>query len=114
MPSLNKCHLIGNLTRDPELRYTPKGAAVTDFGLAMNRVRKGPNDEKIEEVTFVDVTLWGRLAELASQYLSRGRSVYIEGRLDLQQWESDGQKRSKIRVVGEQMQFLGSPKESPD
>lgn len=106
MASLNRVILAGNLTRDVELRYTPSGTAVTEIGMAMNeRVKKG--EQWVEEPVFVDVTLWGRTAELASQYLSKGRSVLIEGRLKFDQWEQDGQKRSKLRVVGEKMQFLG-------
>jgi len=102
--------LIGNLTRDPEIRYTPKGTAVAELGLAINRTWKGDNGEKKEEVTFVDVTLWGKTAELAEQYLKKGRPVYIEGRLQLESWEDKktGEKRSKLKVIGEEMQFLGS------
>jgi len=109
MASVNKVMLLGNLTRDPEIRYTPKGTAVTDLGMAINRIRTGDNGERIEEVTYVDVTLWGRSAELAGQYLSKGRSVFIEGRLQLDQWDdkATGQKRSRLRVVGENMQFIG-------
>jgi single-strand DNA-binding protein len=108
MASVNKVMLLGNLTRDPEIRYTPKGTAVTDLGMAVNRVRTGDNGERIEEVTYVDVTLWGRQAELAGQYLGKGRPVFIEGRLQLDQWDDkqSGQKRSSLRVVGENMQFL--------
>lgn len=110
MASVNKVILIGNLTRDPEVRYTPKGTAVADIALACNRVRTGDDGNRIEEVTYVDVTLWGRTAELSGQYLSKGRPVYIEGRLQLDSWDdkATGQKRSKLRVVGETMQFLGS------
>jgi single-strand DNA-binding protein len=114
MASLNKVMLIGNLTRDPEVRYTPKGTAVTDIGLAVNRVFSAADGgEKREETTFVDVTLWGRQAELAGQYLQKGRPVFIEGRLQLDSWEdkTSGQKRSKLCVVGENMQFLGSPRD---
>jgi single-strand DNA-binding protein len=108
MASVNKVMLLGNLTRDPEIRYTPKGTAVAEIGMAINRIRKGDNGEKIEEVTYVDVTLWGRQAELASEYLKKGRPVFIEGRLQLDQWDDKetGEKRSKMRVVGENMQFL--------
>ena len=108
MASVNKVMLLGNLTHDPEIRYTPKGTAVTDLGMAVNRVRTGDNGERIEEVTYVDVTLWGRQAELAGQYLGKGRPVFIEGRLQLDQWDDkqSGQKRSRLRVVGENMQFL--------
>ena len=113
MASVNKVMLIGNLTRDPEVRYTPKGSAVADIGLAINRYFTMENGEKREETTFVDVVLWGRQAELAQQYLSKGRPVFIEGRLQLDSWEdkNTGQKRSKLRVVGENMQFLGSPRD---
>ncbi|MDE0860021.1 MAG: single-stranded DNA-binding protein [Akkermansiaceae bacterium] len=109
MASANKVILIGNLTRDPEVRYTPKGTAVSDIAMAVNRVRTGDDGNRIEEVTFVDVTLWGRQAEVAGQYLAKGRSVYIEGRLQLDTWDdkATGQKRSRLRVVGENMQLLG-------
>lgn len=110
MASLNKVMLIGNLTRDPEIRYTPKGTAVAELGLAVNRRVTAENGEKREETTFVDVTLWGRTAELAGEYLKKGRSVYIEGRLQLDSWDDKqtGQKRNKLKIVGEEMQFLGS------
>lgn len=109
MANLNKVQLIGNITRDPEIKYTPKGSAVTDLGLAINRFYSTDNGEKREEVTFVDVTLWGRQAEIAGEYCKKGRSVYIEGRLQLDSWEdkTSGQKRNKLRVVGENMQLLG-------
>ena len=109
MANVNKVMLLGNITRDLEVRYTPKGTAVCDLGMAVNRIRTGDNGEKIEEVTFVDVTLWGRQAELAGQYLAKGRSVFIEGRLQLDQWDDKqtGQKRQRLRVVGENMQFIG-------
>ena len=107
MASYNRVVLVGNLTRDVDLRYTPQGTPVTDIGLAVNdRVKK--NNEWVDEATFVDVTLWGRTAEVASEYLSKGSPVLIEGRLKLDSWEQDGQKRSKLRVVGERMQMLGS------
>lgn len=111
MASYNKVMLIGNLTRDPEVRYTPKGSAVCDIGLAVNRVYSSESGEKVEEVTFVDVVLWAKLAELAGKYLHKGRPVFIEGRLQMDSWEDKqtGQKRTRLRVVGEQMQFLGSP-----
>ena len=109
MANVNKVMLLGNITRDLEVRYTPKGTAVCDLGMAVNRIRTGDNGERIEEVTYVDVTLWGRQAELVGQYLSKGRSVFIEGRLQLDQWDDKqtGQKRSRLRVVGENMQFIG-------
>jgi single-strand DNA-binding protein len=110
MANLNRVLLIGNLTRDPEIRYTPKGTAVAEIGIAVNRVFSGEDGEKREEVTFVDVTLWSRLAEIAEQYLKKGRSVFIEGRLQLDSWDDKqtGQKRSRLRVVGENLQMLGS------
>ncbi|TWU33776.1 single-stranded DNA-binding protein [Novipirellula artificiosorum] len=110
MASYNRVILVGNLTRDIELRYTPGGMAVTDIGLAVNDRRKSSTTgEWVEETTFVDVTLWGRTAEVASEYLSKGSPLLVEGRLKYDTWESDGQKRSKLRVVGERMQMLGSP-----
>src|SRR3954462_5578344 len=110
MASFNKVILLGNLTRDPEVRYTPKGSAVCDLGLAVNRSYTLDNGEKREEVTFVDVVLWARLAEIAGEYLKKGRPVFIEGRLQLDTWDDkqSGQKRSKLRVIGETMQLLGS------
>lgn len=110
MASFNKVILVGNLTRDPEVRYTPKGSAVCDLGLAVNRQYSLENGEKREEVTFVDVVLWARLAEIAGEYLKKGRPVLIEGRLQLDSWDDkqSGQKRSKLRVIGETMQLLGS------
>lgn len=107
MASYNRVILVGNLTRDPELRYTPSGTAVTEVGLAVNDRRKGANGEWIEETTFVDVTLWARQAEVASEYLGKGSNVLIEGRLKLDTWEKEGKKNSKLRVVGERMQMLG-------
>lgn len=111
MASLNKVMLIGNLTRDPEVRYTPKGSAVCDIGLAVNRSYVTDSGEKVEEVTFVDITLWNKTAELAGKYLHKGRPVYIEGRLQMDTWEDrqTGQKRQRLKVIGDQMQFLGSP-----
>ena len=110
MASFNKVILLGNLTRDPEVRYTPKGSAVCDLGLAVNRQYTLDNGEKREEVTFVDVVLWARLAEIAGEYLKKGRPVFIEGRLQMDSWDDkqSGQKRTKLRVVGETMQLLGS------
>lgn len=107
MASYNRVILVGNLTRDPELRYTPSGTAVTDIGMAVNDRRKNSSGEWVDETTFVDVTLWGRTAEVATEYLNKGSSVLIEGRLKLDTWEKDGKKNSKLRVVGERMQMLG-------
>ena len=108
MANLNKVMLIGNLTRDPELRYTPSGKAVTDISLAINRVWNNEQGQKQEDTIFVDVTLWGRQAELAQQYLSKGRCAYIEGRLQMDTWDDKetGKKRSKLKVVGDQLQFM--------
>ncbi|WP_417392019.1 single-stranded DNA-binding protein [Gimesia sp.] len=111
MASFNKVILVGNLTRDVELRQTPGGSAVCEIGLAVNRSWFNKNTQQREEdVTFIDVTLWGRTAEVARDYLSKGRSVLIEGRLQLDQWDDreTGQKRSKLKVVGENMTMLGS------
>lgn len=110
MASFNKVILVGNLTRDPEVKYTAGGQAVAEVGLAVNRTWFDQKaNERKEEVTFVDVTLWGRQAEVAGEYLAKGRSVLIEGRLQLDSWtdKESGQKRSKLRVVGEQMTMLG-------
>ena len=105
--SYNRVVLVGNLTRDPELRYTPGGTAVTDLGLAINDRRKNSSGEWIEDTVFVDVTLWARQAEVATEYLNKGSSVLIEGRLKLDSWENnEGQKRTKLKVVGERMQML--------
>src|SRR6478736_990177 len=108
--SYNKVLLMGNLTRDPELRYTPKGTAIAKIGLAVNRVWTTDTGEKKEEVTFVDVDIFGRTAENVGQYMRKGRPIMIEGRLKLDQWDDKqtGQKRSKLGVVAETVQFLGS------
>lgn len=109
MGSLNKVLLLGRLTRDPELRYTPSGTAVADFGLAVSRAYKTAEGEKKESVTFVDITVWAKKAEICAEYLSKGRQVIVEGRLELDSWETqDGQKRSKLKVVAEDVQFIGS------
>ena len=106
MASFNRVILVGNITRDIELRYTPQGTAVTDIGMAVNdRVKK--QGEWVDETTFVDITLWGRTAEVVGEYLSKGSPALIEGRLKLDSWEQDGQKRSKLKIVGERMQMLG-------
>ncbi len=111
MASLNKVIIIGNLTRDPEVRYTPNGAAVAELSIAVNRTWMDGTEKK-EEVTFVDVTLWGKLAEIAGQYLTKGRSAMVEGRLTMDSWDdkTTGQKRSKLKVTGENVQFLGDNK----
>lgn len=108
MASFNRVILVGNLTRDPEVRYTPNGTAVCDIGLAVNERRKSTTGEWVEEVVYVDVTLWGRTAEVAGEYLTKGSPVLIEGRLRLDTWEKEGEKRSKLRVVADRMQMLGT------
>ncbi|MBI5393757.1 MAG: single-stranded DNA-binding protein [Verrucomicrobia bacterium] len=108
MASFNKVILLGNLTRDPERSYTPKGTAMTKFGLAVNYVYTTEAGEKKEEANFFDIVVWGRQAETAAQYLSKGRPVLIEGRLRYESWQNDkGEKRSKIGIVAEKIQFLG-------
>lgn len=110
MPNLNKVQLMGNITRDPEVRYTPKGTAVSDISLAINRNFTGDDGERREETTFVDITFWGRQAEVIGEYMKKGRPLYVEGRLQLDTWEdkASGQQRSRLKVVGENFQFLGS------
>ena len=109
MPNLNKVQLMGNITRDPEVRYTPKGTAVTDISLAINRSFSSDDGERREETTFVDITSWGRQAEVIGEYMKKGRPLYVEGRLQLDSWEdkTTGQQRSRLKVVGENFQFLG-------
>ena len=111
MASFNKVILVGNLTRDPELRYPPKGTAIAKIGVAVNRVWTSEAGEKKEEVTFIDVDVFGRTAENVGQYMRKGRPILIEGRLRLDQWDDKqtGQKRSRLGVVAETVQFLGSP-----
>lgn len=111
MANLNKVLLIGNLTRDPELRYTPGGTAVASFGLAMNRKFRSSSGEDREETCFVEVNAFGRQAEVISEYMSKGRQIFVEGRLHLDQWEDkqSGAKRSKLTVTAENFQFLGGP-----
>lgn len=108
MASLNKVLLIGNLTRDPELRYLPSGVAICKFGLAMNR-RFKQGDEWKDDVCYVDISVWGKQGENCSEYLSKGRQVAIDGRLTYSTWETDeGSKRSKLEVTAERVVFLGS------
>jgi single-strand DNA-binding protein len=117
VPSFNKVILLGNVTRDIAVKYTPGGTAVAEIGLAVNRTWFDKNaNEKKEEVTFVDVTLWGRTAEIAGEYLAKGRPVLIEGRLQLDTWKDkdSGANRSKLKVIGESMQLLGGGKKSDD
>jgi single-strand DNA-binding protein len=115
MASYNRTILVGNLTRDPEIKYTPKGTAVAEIGLAVNHSYKTDSGEKREEVTFIDVTLWGRTAEIVGQYCKKGRPLLVEGRLALDQWDDKqtGQKRSKLKVVGENVQLLGGKDDAP-
>ena len=122
MASFNKVILVGNLTRDPELRYTPKGTAIAKFGLAVNRVWTSESGEKKEEVTFIDIDVFGRTAENVAQYMRKGSPMLVEGRLRLDQWDDKqtGQKRSKLGVVLEGFSFLdsgradsGAPSEAP-
>jgi len=110
MANFNKVILAGNLTRDPEVRYTPKGTAIAKLGMAINRTWKTDTGETKEEVTFVDVDAFGRTAEVISQYLKKGRPILVEGRLKLDQWDDKqtGQKRSRLGVVLENFQFLDS------
>ncbi len=111
MASLNRVFLIGNLTRDPELRYTPSGAGTCEFAIGVNRSwNDKKTGEKKDEVAFLDIVAWGRTAELCAEYLKKGRSVFVEGRLTQDRWEDTktGQKRSKIRVTAERIQFLGA------
>ena len=112
MSSLNKVFLIGNLTRDPEMRVTPKGTAICQFGLAVNRQFKDDSGATRDETTFVDIEAWGKQGELVSKYLGKGSQCMVEGRLKLDQWEdkASGQKRSRLKVVLDNVQFLGAPR----
>lgn len=109
MASLNKVFLMGNLTRDPELRYTSTGLAVASFGLAINSAWTSKSGEQKEEVCYVDVNIFGRRAEIVGEYFNKGNPIFIEGRLQFNQWETkDGQKRSTLRVVADNFQFIGA------
>lgn len=112
MPNLNKILLMGNLTRDPELRVTPKGTSVCQFSLAINREWRDAAGAEQSEVTYVDVEAWGKPGEVIAKYLVKGRPLYVEGRLRLDQWEdkTTHEKRSRLKVVLEQFQFLGGPR----
>lgn len=112
MSSFNQVILMGNLTRDVELRYTPSGTPVTEIGLAVNDRKKDQQGNWVDETTFVDVTFWGRTAEVAGEYLSKGSPVFVSGRLKLDTWEKDGQKHYKLRVVADRMQLLGGRQDS--
>ncbi len=111
MSTLNRVFLMGNLTRDPEVRYTPAGTAVGDLGLAINESYKNKAGETVETTVFVDVEVWARQAETCAEYLHKGAPVFVEGRLKLDQWTNQqGEKRSKLRVHADRVQFLGAPK----
>lgn len=115
MSTLNRVFLMGNLTRDPEVRYTPSGTAVGDLGLAVNETYKNKAGENVESTVFVDVEVWSRQAETCAEYLYKGSPVFVEGRLKLDQWENQqGEKRSKLRVRADRVQFLGSPKRTEE
>jgi len=108
MASFNKVLLIGNLTRDVDMKYTPSGKAVANFGLAINRTYTDANGEKVDDPCFVDIVAWDRLAEVCGDYLAKGRPVFIEGRLQMDSWETeDGQKKTKHKIVAQNIQFLG-------
>ncbi len=115
MASVNKVFLIGNLTRDPELRYTTNGSAVTDLGIALNRMYTTKDGDRREEVTFLDVTVWNRQAETCCQYLKKGQPVHVEGFIKMDTWDdkTTGEKRSKLKVEADRVQFLGSRKDEP-
>jgi len=110
MAGYNKMIAMGNLTRDPKLRTIPGGAQVCDLSLATNRSFNSANGEKREETCFIDVTVWGKQGESCAKYLKQGRQILVEGRLVFQQWEKEGQKRSKHILTAERVQFLGGPK----
>ena len=112
--SFNQVTLMGNLTRDPELRSTPNGQSVCSFSLALNRSYKGADGNWIEATDFADVTAWGPLGERVSQYVTKGRPVLVNGRLQSRAWEQDGQKRSKVEVVAQDVTFLGGRGEGGD
>ncbi len=111
MAAYNRVILLGNITREIELRYTQSETPVTDIGLAVNERRKNQSGQWVDDTVFVDITLWGRTAEVAAEYLGKGSPVLIEGRLRVESWESDGQKRSRLKVVGERMQMLPKAKD---
>jgi single-strand DNA-binding protein len=109
MANFNKVYLMGNLTRDPEMRVTPKGTAICQFGLAISRSWKDESGQTREETAFVDIEAWGKQGEIISKYCTKGRPLFVEGRLKFDQWEdkTSGQKRSKLKVVLENFQFIG-------
>lgn len=109
MGNVNKVFLMGNLTRDPELRYTPNGTPVCEFGLAVNRTYTTRDGEQREDPCFVEITVWGRRGEVVSEYFSKGKPIFVEGRLNFDSWETPDGRRSKLNVVAEDFQFVGSP-----
>ena len=111
--SFNQVILMGNLTRDPELRTTPNGTNVCSFSLALNRSYKGADGEWTEATDFIDIVAWGNLGERVAQYLTKGRPALVNGRLQSRSWEQDGQKRSKVEVVAQDVTFLGGPGGAP-
>lgn len=112
MVNMNRVIIAGHMAKDPEIRYTPQGKAVCNFSIGVNRRYKGTDDQEKEEVSFFDIQCWGRTAEVAAEYLRKGRPVLIEGRLKQERWEAqDGGNRSKVVIVAESVQFLGSPKD---
>jgi len=113
MANLNKVFLMGNLTRDPELRYTPSGTPVCEFGLAVNRNYQTRDGQRRDETCFVDVTMWGRRGVVISEYFSKGNQIFIEGRLQYDSWETPEGRRSRLRVVAENFEFLGPPQRGP-
>ena len=110
MASLNRVFLLGNLTRDPEVRYIPSGMAVADLRLAVSRKFKTANGEEREETCYVSVVVWGRQGQACGEYLSKGSPVLVEGRLQYEEWEKDGQKHNRLRVVADRAQFIGAPR----
>lgn len=113
MASLNKVQVIGNVTRDIELKRTPGGNAVCDVGVAINEKRKDASGQWVEEVLFLDVTLWGRTAEVAAEYAGKGAPIYLEGRMKMDAWtDQSGQERKKLKVIGDRLQLLGGRSEA--
>jgi len=115
MANVNKVMLLGNLTRDPELRYTPQGSAVCEFALAMNHsYTNKQSGQKVDEVSYIDIVAWGRTGEICAEYLKKGRQVFVEGRLKQDRWESpEGKKMSKVRVIAENVTFIGGRPAGP-
>jgi single-strand DNA-binding protein len=112
MATLNRVFLLGNLTRDPEVRYLPSGTGVTDLRLAVSRKYKTAAGEEKEETCYVNVVVWGRQGEACGQYLSKGSPILVEGRLQYEEWEKNGQKNSRLRVVADRVQFIGPPRKA--